>query len=74
MSPAGDRNTADQGPSGMELLGIAVLLAAAVVVPLLLGLAIDSAVHSAPIFFFIGLLLGVLAAIAVVYTRFKRYL
>ena len=53
---------------------MAVLLAAAVVVPLVLGLVIDSATHSGPIFFFIGLLLGVVAAIATVYTRFKRYL
>lgn len=53
---------------------MAALLAAVVVVPLVLGLVIDSTVHSAPIFFFIGLLLGVIAAIAVVYTRFKRYL
>jgi F0F1-type ATP synthase assembly protein I len=74
MSPAGDRGSATQGPSGMELLGMAVLLAAAVVVPLVLGLVIDSAVHRAPTFFFIGLLVGVVAAIAIVYTRFKRYL
>jgi F0F1-type ATP synthase assembly protein I len=74
MSPAGDRGNANQGPSGTELIGMAVLLAAVVVVPLVLGLVIDSAAHSAPIFFFIGLLLGVIAAIAVVYTRFKRYL
>ena len=58
----------------MELLGLALLLAAAVVVPLVLGLVIDSAAHSAPIFFFIGLLVGVIAAVATVYTRFKRYL
>jgi len=74
MSPVGDGSSAGQGPSGMELLGMAVLLAAAVVVPLVLGLVIDSATHSGPIFFFIGLLLGVVAAIATVYTRFKRYL
>ena len=58
----------------MELLGLAVLLAAAVVVPLVLGPVIDSAMHSGPTFFFIGLFLGVVAAIATVYTRFKRYL
>jgi F0F1-type ATP synthase assembly protein I len=74
MSPAGDRGSADKGPSGMELLGLAGLLAAAVVVPLVLGLVIDATVHSAPIFFFIGLFLGVIAAVATVYTRFKRYL
>jgi F0F1-type ATP synthase assembly protein I len=53
---------------------LAVLLAAAVVVPLVLGLVIDSAAHSGPTFFFIGLFLGVVAAVATVYTRFKRYL
>lgn len=58
----------------MEFLGLAVVLAAAVVVPLVLGLVIDSAAHSAPIFFFIGLLVGVMAAVATVYTRLRRYL
>ena len=74
MSPAGDRGTAGQGPSGMELLGLSVFIAAAVVVPIVLGLVIDSIVHRAPTFFFIGLLVGVVAAIATVYTRFRRYL
>ena len=58
----------------MELLGLAVLLAAAVVVPLVIGLVIDQVAHSAPTFLFIGLLLGVIGAVATVYTRFKRYL
>jgi F0F1-type ATP synthase assembly protein I len=74
MSPAGDRGTADQGPSGVEFLGLAALLAAAVVVPLVLGLVVDGAEHSAPIFLFIGLFVGVIAAVAVFWTRFKRYL
>ena len=39
-----------------------------------LGLVIDSVAHSGPTFFFIGLFLGVVAAVATVYTRFKRYL
>jgi F0F1-type ATP synthase assembly protein I len=58
----------------MGFLGLALLLAAAVVVPLVLGLYIDSARHSAPAFFFIGLLVGVIAATAIFWTRFKRYL
>jgi F0F1-type ATP synthase assembly protein I len=74
MSPAGDRGNAGQGPSGMEFLGLAVLLAAAVVVPLLLGLVLDTAKHSGPLFFFIGLFVGVIAAGAIFWTRFKRYL
>ena len=58
----------------MELLGVGLLLAAAVVVPLVLGLVIDTVMHSAPTFLFIGLFVGVIAAAATVYTRFKRYL
>ena len=58
----------------MEFLGLAVILAAAVVVPLMLGLVVDTAEHSGPIFFFIGLFVGVIAAAAVFWTRFKRYL
>jgi F0F1-type ATP synthase assembly protein I len=58
----------------MEFLGLAALLAAAVVIPLVLGLVIDTAEHSAPAFFFIGLLVGVIAAAAIFWTRFKRYL
>jgi len=58
----------------MELLGVGFLLAAAVVVPLVLGLVIDTVTHRAPTFLFIGLFVGVIAAAATVYTRFKRYL
>ncbi|HKF74724.1 MAG TPA: AtpZ/AtpI family protein [Candidatus Dormibacteraeota bacterium] len=58
----------------MELLGLAVLLAAAVVVPLVVGVLLDAAVHRAPVFSLIGLLLGVVAAVATGYTRFRRFL
>jgi F0F1-type ATP synthase assembly protein I len=74
MSPAGDRGTGGQGPSGMELLGLAVLLAAVFVVPLIVGLVIDGAAHTTPVFLLVGILVGVIGATATVYTRFKRYL
>ncbi len=74
MSPAGERGTAGQGPSGVELLGLGVLLAVAVVLPLVFGLALDAALHRGPLFFFVGLMVGVIAASAVVYSRFRRYL
>jgi F0F1-type ATP synthase assembly protein I len=62
------------GPSGAELAGLGAFLAAAVVVPLLAGAALDGALHTAPRFLLGGLVLGVAAAAAAVYTRFKRYL
>jgi F0F1-type ATP synthase assembly protein I len=74
MSPTGDRGTGGQGPSGIELFGLAFLLAAVFLVPLLLGLAIDGVVHSTPIFLLIGIVVGIVGAGATIYTRFKRYL
>lgn len=58
----------------MELLGLGFLLAVAFILPLVIGLALDGATHSGPLFTFIGLFVGVTAAAAAVYTRFRRYL
>jgi F0F1-type ATP synthase assembly protein I len=62
------------GPTGRELAGLGGVLAGAVVVPMLIGLGIDSLARTGPLFFLIGLGLGVLGAIVTGYTRFKRYL
>ena len=74
MPPAGDRGAAGQGPSGMELVGLAFLIAVAFVVPLVGGLAIDGAAHTTPVFLLVGVCVGVIAAAAAVYMRFRRYL
>ncbi len=58
----------------MALLGLGVFIAAAVVVPLVLGLIVDNVLHSAPTFLLIGLVLGVIAAVVTAYSRFKRFL
>ena len=58
----------------MELLGLALLIAVAVVAPLVVGLAIDGAAHTGPVFFLVGLCVGVIAAGLTVYTRFRQYL
>ncbi len=50
------------------------LVAAAVVVPLVADLLLDSALRTGAIFLIIGLAVGIIGAIAVVYVRFKRYL
>jgi F0F1-type ATP synthase assembly protein I len=63
-----------RAPSGGELVGLGVFLAAAVVLPLLIGAVLDSVIHTAPLFLFLGLLLGIVAGGAMVYTRFKQYL
>jgi F0F1-type ATP synthase assembly protein I len=56
----------------MELAGIGMALAAAVVVPIVLGLALDDALHTSPIFVFVGLAVGIVAAVALVYVRYVR--
>ena len=61
-------------PSGGELAGLAVFLAAVVVVPLIVGLRLDASFGTGPAGIIVGLLLGIVAAAAVVYVRFKRYL
>ncbi|MDQ6774573.1 MAG: hypothetical protein M3024_16595 [Candidatus Dormibacteraeota bacterium] len=67
MSPAGGET-----PSGAELAGLGALLAAVVVIPLVGGVVLVGALHASPGFFIVGLVVGVLAAAAVVYTRFVR--
>jgi hypothetical protein len=63
-----------RGPTGRELAGLGGVLAGAVIVPMLIGLGIDSLARTGPLFFLLGLGLGVLGAIVTGYTRFKRYL
>lgn len=62
------------GPSGSDLIGLGGMLAAALIVPLLAGWGIDSAAHSGPLFLLTGLGVGILAVVAVAYTRFRRFL
>jgi F0F1-type ATP synthase assembly protein I len=69
MTPAGG-----QSPNGRELLGLGMFLAGAVVIPLVAGVLLDGALKTGPIFALIGLALGVAAAVAGGYVRFKRYL
>ena len=72
---AGMASSPNQGPSGAELAGLGVALAAAFVVPFLLGVILDGALHTSPVFLFAGLVVGIAAAVGVVYTRYvKRYL
>lgn len=60
------------GPSGAELAGLGMALAAVVVVPIILGYVVDSAIHTSPLFVFVGLVVGIIAAVALVYARYVR--
>ena len=45
-------------PTGSDLAGIGLYLAGAVLVPLVAGVFLDSALHTAPVFVLIGLFVG----------------
>ena len=60
-------------PSGVELLGLGVALAVCVVGPMVLGLIFDASRHTSPLGVGVGLLLGIVAATALLIQRFKRY-
>ena len=49
-------------------------LAAAVLVPMVIGGVLDGAMGTGPAFLLLGLLFGVVAAVAAAYVRFRRYL
>jgi F0F1-type ATP synthase assembly protein I len=63
------------GPSGRDLAGLGLVLAASVLVPLIGGSLLDGALHTGPLLLFVGLVVGIAAAVAVVYVGYvKRFL
>lgn len=48
------------------------MLAAAFVAPMVLGVVLDGVLRTSPLFVFVGLAVGILAAVAVVYARYVR--
>jgi F0F1-type ATP synthase assembly protein I len=69
MTPGGGK-----GPSGGDLAGVGAALAGAFIVPLVLGIVLDGALRTRPLLTLVGLSLGIVAAIATGYVRFKRFL
>jgi len=60
------------GPSGSELAGLGMALAAAVVLPMVAGIVLDGVLHTSPLLVFVGLAVGIVAAVALVYVRYVR--
>ncbi|HVH63579.1 MAG TPA: AtpZ/AtpI family protein [Candidatus Dormibacteraeota bacterium] len=63
--------TPSSGPTGSDLAGIGVYMAAAVLIPLLVGVALDRTWHTAPLFVLVGLFVGLAASAAGIWMKVK---
>lgn len=61
-------------PSAVAVLGMGTSAAGCVAVGVVLGLLGDRTWHTAPLFFLIGLVLGLAAAVASVVAQIRRFL
>ncbi len=61
-------------PSGAELAGMGVSSAIALIVPLLIGVAVDHFLKTSPFGVLIGLLVGITASCYSVFAQFRRYI
>jgi F0F1-type ATP synthase assembly protein I len=64
--------TQRSGPSGSDMAGIGIYLAAAVLLPLLGGVALDKALHTAPVFVLVGLFVGLAAGAAGIWLKVRE--
>ena len=61
------------GPTGADLAGLGFYLAAVVLLPLLGGVALDKAWHTAPLFVLIGLFVGLAAGAAGIWMKVRDF-
>ena len=63
----------NSGPTVSDLAGIGMYLAAVILLPLLGGVWLDSALHTAPVFVLIGLFVGLAAGAAGVWLKVRNF-
>ncbi len=61
------------GPTGADMAGIGIYLAAAVLLPLLGGVALDKVFNTAPVFVLLGLLVGLVAGGAAIWLKVREF-
>jgi len=60
------------GPSGADMAGIGIYFAAAVLLPLLGGVALDRALNTAPVFVLLGLGVGLVAGATGIWLKVRE--
>ena len=63
----------NQGPSGADMAGIGIYLAAAVLLPIVGGVLLDGVFHKSPVFVLIGLFVGLAAGAAAVWLKVREF-
>ena len=61
------------GPTGSDLAGLGMYFAAAVLLPLLGGVALDHVWHTAPLFVLVGLFVGLVAGGAGIWLKVREF-
>ncbi|TMD17325.1 MAG: hypothetical protein E6I27_16905 [Chloroflexi bacterium] len=65
--------TPSTGPTGADMAGIGIYFAAAVLLPLLGGVALDKMLHTAPVFVLVGLVVGLAAGATGIWLKVKEF-
>lgn len=63
-----------QGPSGADMAGVGIYFAAATLLPILGGVALDGLFHSSPVFVLIGLFVGLVAGGAAIWLKVREFI
>jgi hypothetical protein len=61
-------------PNVFTLVGMGVSIALCIAIGLVVGVWLDSVTHLSPLFSLVGLLVGVLFAVATAYVQIKKFL
>jgi hypothetical protein len=61
-------------PSVFTLVGMGVSIALCIAVGLILGVWLDSVTHLSPLFSLVGLLFGIVFAVATAYVQIRKFL
>ena len=71
MDDGGNEPSTGSGLRGRDLIGLGGVLVAAVVGGMVIGLLVDQAVGTEPVFALLGIFVGIVAAAAVFWRRVK---
>jgi ATP synthase protein I len=62
-----------QGPTGTDMAGIGIYLAAAVLLPIIGGVLLDGVFKTSPVFVLVGLFVGLAAGAAAVWLKVREF-